>query len=69
MPGPGPSRSLGFFSGVLGDQRWFAHAGGGLGAYGELRLYPDLGAVSAVLTNGPGLSDARCLDDVDRAWL
>jgi CubicO group peptidase (beta-lactamase class C family) len=69
VPGPGPCRSLGWFSGTLGRHRWFAHAGGGLGAYGELRLYPSLGAVSVLLTNGPGLTDARCLDDIDPAWI
>jgi CubicO group peptidase (beta-lactamase class C family) len=69
VPGPGPCRSLGWFCGALGHHRWFAHAGGGLGAYGELRLYPQQGAVSVLLTNGPGLADARCLDDIDPAWI
>lgn len=69
VPGPGPSRSAGWFSGKLCSRSWFAHAGGGLGYYGELRLYPALHAVSCVLTNGPGLSDAHCLDDIDEAWL
>lgn len=69
VPGPGPARSLGWFAGQLGRQRWFAHAGGGLGGYGELRLYPDAGAVSVLLTNGPGLVDARALDRIDTAWL
>jgi hypothetical protein len=40
-----------------------------LGYYGELRVYPELGAVSCLLTNGYGLSDARCLDHIDAAWL
>jgi len=69
VPGPGPSRSLGWFGGKLRSQRWLAHAGGGLGYYGELRLYPDLHAVSCLLTNAPGLSDAKCLDEIDAAWL
>ena len=69
VPGPGPARSVGWFSGKLRSLRWFAHAGGGLGYYGELRLYPDLRTVSCVLTNGPGLANALCLDDIDVAWL
>jgi CubicO group peptidase (beta-lactamase class C family) len=69
VPGPGPCRSLGLFGGQLGRHRWLAHAGGGLGGYGELRLYPQLQIVSALLTNGPGVRDARCLDAVDRTWI
>lgn len=69
VSGPGRRRSLGWFVGRLGRYRWFAHAGGGPGYYGELRLYPELGAVSCLLTNGCGLSDARCLDQIDSAWL
>jgi D-alanyl-D-alanine carboxypeptidase len=63
--GPGPSHSLGWFCGKLHGARWCAHAGGGAGYYGELRIYPDLGCASALLLNRPGLRDARLLDDVD----
>lgn len=69
VPGPGPVRTLGFFAGGVGRRRWLAHAGGGLGAYCELRLYPDLQAVSALLTNGPGLADVHALDGLDATWL
>jgi D-alanyl-D-alanine carboxypeptidase len=69
VPGPGTCRSLGWFGGKLGRHYWLAHAGGGLGGYGELRIYPQLGAVSALLTNGPGVRDARCLDAVDSIWI
>jgi D-alanyl-D-alanine carboxypeptidase len=69
VPGPGPRRSLGWFCGGEGRGRWCAHAGGGLGYYGELRVYPALDAVSVLLTNGPGLRDARCLDAIDAVWL
>lgn len=69
VPGPGPLRSLGFFGGRTGPHPWFAHAGGGLGAYGELRVYPHADAVSVLVTNGPGRSDARCLDGLDASWL
>jgi D-alanyl-D-alanine carboxypeptidase len=69
VPGPGPLRSLGWFSGRTGRHTWFAHAGGGLGGYGELRVYPEAGAVSVLLTNGPGLRDAHDLDGLDALWL
>lgn len=69
VPGPGPLRSLGWFSGRVGRHPWFAHAGGGLAAYSELRVYPEAGAVSVLMTNGPGFSDARCLDELDALWL
>jgi CubicO group peptidase (beta-lactamase class C family) len=69
VAGPGPRRSLGLFCGTLDRHRWLAHAGGGLGGYGELRVYPQLRAVSAILINGPGLRDARCLDAIDRVWI
>jgi CubicO group peptidase (beta-lactamase class C family) len=69
QPGPGDGRSLAWFTGQLAGQPWLGHAGGGLGAYGELRLYPRLGRVSVLLTNRPGLRDARALDRLDAAWL
>lgn len=68
-PGPGPRRSPGWFAGMLDGQDWLAHAGGGIGAYGELRLYPTLGVVSVLLLGRPGLRDARLLDGIDRPWL
>ena len=66
VPGPGPRRSLGWFAGTLDGLDWLAHAGGGLGYYSELRLYPSLGVVSVLLLNRPGLRDARLLDRIDR---
>jgi CubicO group peptidase (beta-lactamase class C family) len=68
VSGPAPSRSLGWFRGSLSNEPWLAHAGGGLGAYGELRLYPESLTVSALLTNRPGLRDEKLLDRVDRLW-
>jgi len=69
VPGPGPQRSLVWFQGALHGQAWLAHAGGGLAGYGEVRVYPTLGAVSALLTNGAGFTDAHCLDDIDSSWI
>lgn len=64
-----PERSVGFFSGKLAGSRWFGHPGGGLGGYGEIRVYPELRAVSVLLTNAPGLANANCLDDIDWHWI
>lgn len=69
VPGAGPRRSFGGFAGTTGASRWIGHAGGGLGYYGEYRVYPELRAVSVLLTNGPGLSDAGELGAIDAAWL
>jgi D-alanyl-D-alanine carboxypeptidase len=66
QPGPGPSRSLGWFMGTLGDEPWCAHAGGGAGYYGELRIYPRIGRVSAVMFNRTGIRDEHILDRLDR---
>lgn len=69
VPGPGPARSPGWFSGQLEGVRWFAHAGGGPAYYCELRVYPGRAAVSAIMLNRPGLSDARLLDRIDPVML
>mgnify|MGYP001300103118 CR=1 FL=1 len=68
-PGHGRPRTLAFFEGRLDGRRWLGHAGGGLGAYGEMRLYPAVGAVSVLLTNAPGLREHRWLDTLDAPWL
>ncbi|HSC64619.1 MAG TPA: serine hydrolase domain-containing protein [Caldimonas sp.] len=68
-PGPGPARTLAWFEGRLQGRRWLAHAGGGLGGYGELRLYPELEVVSVLVSNAPGLRDHRWLDLLDAPGL
>lgn len=68
-PRAGGERTLACLMGHLAGQPWLGHAGGGLGAYGELRLYPELACVSVLLTNRPGLRDARALDRLDSVWL
>lgn len=67
--GAGGTRTLAWFSGHLAGRPWLGHAGGGLGAYCEMRLYPDLATVSVLLTNRPGLRDVRALDRIDAVWL
>lgn len=65
--GPGPQRTLAWFAERTAGVSWRGHAGGGLGGYGELRLYPDIDAVSVLLTNAAGLRDHRWLDTIDPA--
>lgn len=65
----GAAHTLIAFTGELAGQRWLGHAGGGLGAYGEWRLYPAIQAVSVLLTNRAGLRDVRALDAFDADWL
>jgi CubicO group peptidase (beta-lactamase class C family) len=57
--------ALAWFSGQLRQQPYRAHAGGGGGYYGEIRLYPEAGIGSVLLLNRSGLSDARLLDGPD----
>lgn len=68
-PGTRPARSPALVLGTLHGHTWAGHAGGGLGAYGEFRVYPALGAVSVLLTNRPGFRDEALLDRFDRLWL
>jgi CubicO group peptidase (beta-lactamase class C family) len=63
------ARSLGWFTGRLGDEPYFAHAGGGAGYYCELRLYPRSARASVVTMNRAALRDERYLDRVDRFFL
>lgn len=63
---PGPARSLGWFTGRLGKEQWFAHAGGGAGYYCEARVYPQIARASAVMFNRAGVRDERILDRIDR---
>ena len=56
---------LGWFCGQLNEQFFVAHAGGGGGYYCELRLYPEKGLGSIVMTNRSGFSDERMLDRFD----
>ena len=63
---PGPARSLGWFTGRLGKEQWFAHAGGGAGYYCEARMYPRISRASVVMLNRAGVRDERFLDGIDR---
>lgn len=66
VPMVGPARSLGGFTGWLEGQHWCGHAGGGVGHYGEWRVYPRLQAVSVLLLNRAGLRDEGLLGRVDK---
>jgi D-alanyl-D-alanine carboxypeptidase len=61
--------ALSWFTGRHAGHRYVCHAGGGPGYGGEIRVYPSLGAASALLTNTTILRDARLLDQLDSGWL
>ena len=56
---------LGWFTGDLNGNKYFAHAGGGGGYYCEIRIYPDLNKGSVIFFNRSGMSDERYLDKLD----
>lgn len=58
--------SLAWFKGELDGHTYYAHAGGGGGYYGEVRIYPELQRGSVILFNRSGMSDERFLDRLDR---
>ncbi|MCG8326657.1 MAG: beta-lactamase family protein [Chitinophagales bacterium] len=61
--------SLGWFTGTLNQAKYVHHAGGGGGFYLELRIYPELGIASYLLTNKSGFSDKRLLDKLDQEFI
>jgi len=60
---------LGWFCGLLDGRRYVTHAGGGGGYYCELRIYPESGLGSIIMTNRTGFSDERMLDKLDKFCL
>jgi D-alanyl-D-alanine carboxypeptidase len=58
-------RSLGWSTGALRGETYFAHAGGAFGYYCETRVYPHIGHASVVMFNRSGVRDERILDRVD----
>jgi CubicO group peptidase (beta-lactamase class C family) len=67
--GKASGMSLGWFKGNLRGQAYAHHAGGGGGFYCELRVYPESGFGSIVMTNRSGFSDERFLDKADTLLL
>ena len=61
--------SLGWFTSTLNQAKYVHHAGGGGGFYLELRIYPELGIASYLLTNKSGFSDKRILDKLDQEFI
>jgi CubicO group peptidase (beta-lactamase class C family) len=61
--------ALSWFTGRHAGHDYLCHAGGGPGYGAEIRVYPSLGAASALLTNTTIVRDARLLDRLDTSWL
>jgi len=64
----GPT-GLAWFHGTLNGQRYFQHSGGAGGYYCEIRVYPDVGRASVIMTNATGISRKGYLDQVDRFFV
>ncbi len=60
---------LSWFKGNLGDEVYYAHAGGGGGYYCEIRIYPKKKLASVIMFNRTGVSDERFLDNIDKFFL
>jgi D-alanyl-D-alanine carboxypeptidase len=61
--------ALSWFTGQHRGHEYVCHAGGGPGYGAEIRVYPALGATSALVTNTTILRDRRLLDRLDVCWL
>jgi D-alanyl-D-alanine carboxypeptidase len=66
MGGKEVEMTLGWFTGNLKGNRYFAHAGAGGGYYCEMRMYPELQLATAIMFNRSGMGDERILDKPDR---
>ena len=67
--GKASGHTLGWFSGSLNGINYVHHAGGGGGYYLEMRIYPEKGIATYLLTNKSGFSDQRILDKLDAQHL
>jgi CubicO group peptidase (beta-lactamase class C family) len=61
--------ALAWFTGRIRNHDYLCHAGGGPGYGSEVRIYPALGAASAVVSNTTIVTDTRKLDLLDTRWL
>lgn len=61
--------SLGWHIGALDDKRHYYKEGGGGGFHCMMRLYPDSGIGTVVMTNATGINVRHLLDRTDRAFL
>ncbi len=61
--------SLGWFTGNVNGERYVHHPGGGGGYYLEMRIYPEKGIATYLLTNKSGFSDQRILDELDTQYV
>lgn len=61
--------ALAWFHGTLNGERYFMHSGGAAGYYCEIRIYPDAGRASVIMTNNTGISAQNYLDMIDSVLL
>ncbi|WP_018615898.1 hypothetical protein [Segetibacter koreensis] len=56
---------LSWFSGKLNGIRYYAHAGGGVDYYCEIRLNQEKGTGSVIFFKRTGMTDERYFDKID----
>jgi D-alanyl-D-alanine carboxypeptidase len=61
--------TLGWFTGKLKETGYFTHAGAGGGYYCEMRIYPEINMITAIMFNRSGMADERFLNKVDHYFL
>lgn len=57
---------LSWFKSELNGHTYFAHAGGGVGFYCEIRIYPDIDMGSVIMFNRSGMKNESFLDKLDK---
>lgn len=67
--GGSTSMTLGWHIGDLGSRRFFYKEGGGGGFRSMMRVYPESGMATVVMTNATAFDVRACLDEVDRQFL
>lgn len=68
-PGKQIDMTLGWHIGDLDGTRYFYKEGGGAGFHGEMRVYPDRGLGSVILTNKTSFNSRSILSDLDRNFV
>ncbi|WP_273565690.1 serine hydrolase domain-containing protein [Maribacter halichondriae] len=58
-----------WFTGMLNQEPYFTHAGGGGGYYCEVRIYTEIGMGSVIMFNRSGMRDERFLDKLDSFFI
>jgi CubicO group peptidase (beta-lactamase class C family) len=69
LQGTPVAMTLGWHLGDLDGNRFFYKEGGGGGFHSLMRLYPDAGVATVVMTNATGFAVGKCLDTLGSRFL